>query len=108
MANPFKVVTREDAADNLSVSLSTLDSMIASGALPAPTAIPGSRRKYWHPDVFYARLEQLLLPPATPAAQREVEPPSQSGKSTKKASSQNHPAHGARARDAARLAKLNE
>ena len=108
MAKPFKAVTREIGANELSVSLSTLDSMIASGALSAPIAIPGSRRKYWHPDVFYAELEQLLRPSATPAAQRETEPPSQSGKSTKKASSQNHPAHGARARDAARLAKLNE
>lgn len=106
MAKPFKVVTREDAAENLSVSLSTIDNMIASGALPPPKGIPGSRRKYWHPDVFFGCLERLLLN-EQPEQQRDSAS-TQYVKPAKKTALPTNSAQSARARDAARLARLNE
>src|SRR5262245_37064749 len=51
--SPFEPITREEAAGILKVSLSTLDNMVAAAVMPAPCSIPGSRRKYWHPDIFY-------------------------------------------------------
>ena len=63
---PFTPLTREDVARILSVSLSKLDQMIEASILPPPRAI-GGRRLYWHPDVFYAWLDQHLRED-TPAA----------------------------------------
>lgn len=108
MVSPFKPLTREDAADILGVSLGTLDKLIASGTLPAPRTIGGCRRQYWHPDCFYAWLDQQLR--ADPQTETtEIASTDTSGRRSfgRKAS----PAMGlsvrARARDAERLAKLN-
>jgi hypothetical protein len=62
---PFKPITREQAAEILSVSLTTLDAMITSGVLPPPRQLGDCRKLYWHPDVFYAALVGLLY--AAPA-----------------------------------------
>ena len=72
MTTPFKPITREEAAEILSVSLSTLDNMIAAGAMPAPRTIGSSRRKYWHPTLFYAWLDQQLR--AEPTAEASTPP----------------------------------
>jgi excisionase family DNA binding protein len=103
VTSPFKPITREDAAAILSVSLSTLDNMIAAGAMPAPRTIGGSRRKYWHPTLFYAWLDQQLR--AEPTA--EASPPPQAAASRKATGRPSATPLGlaerARARNAARI-----
>lgn len=50
MSTPYKLITKEAAAELLSVSKRTIDNWIADGTLPIPTSI--GRRVYWHPDAF--------------------------------------------------------
>ncbi|WP_365782259.1 helix-turn-helix domain-containing protein [Oryzomicrobium sp.] len=50
MNTPYKLVTKEAAAELLCVSKRTIDNWISDGTLPMPTNI--GRRVYWHPDVF--------------------------------------------------------
>jgi hypothetical protein len=57
---PFKPITRQMATEILEVSLTTLDALVATGALPAPKPLGGSRRVYWLPEVFYTYLRQIL------------------------------------------------
>lgn len=109
MTEPFKPITREEAAEVLSVSLSTLDNMIGTGALPAPVSIHGSRRKYWHPAIFYGWLDKELrrdpsmhdAPFDTRAHDQSHEPPGR----------RSQPIMGiadrARARNAARISQIN-
>lgn len=52
MSTPYKPVTKDTAAQFLSVSKRTIDNWISGGILPMPTTI--GRRVYWHPDVFRA------------------------------------------------------
>ena len=59
MSTAFKPITREAAAELLSVSLRAIDYYIERGLLPAPISL-GGRRRYWHPDVFYAHLDAIL------------------------------------------------
>ena len=47
---PQKLITKEAAAELLSVSKRTIDNWIADGTLPPPTSI--GRRVYWHPETF--------------------------------------------------------
>ena len=47
---PYKLITKEAAAELLCVSKRTIDNWIADNVLPMPTNI--GRRVYWHPDVF--------------------------------------------------------
>ncbi len=56
----FKPITKEHAAEVLSISVRGLENWIAAGTMPAPIAIEG--RRYWHPTVFYGWLEKRLLP----------------------------------------------
>lgn len=60
ISEPFKLITREMAAEVLSVSLTTLDAMVAEGAVPAPKPLGSSRRLYWLPEVFYGHLRRML------------------------------------------------
>lgn len=57
---PFMPVTREDGARILSVLLATLDYLIETGVLPPPRSLGGGRLVYWHPDVLYRQLDDLL------------------------------------------------
>lgn len=50
MSIPYKLITKEAAAEFLSVCKRTIDSWIADGTLPMPTSI--GRRVYWHPETF--------------------------------------------------------
>jgi len=61
MHEPFIPVTREQAAEILSTSLTSLDELVKSGIFPPPRSLGQCRRKYWHPDVFYSHLERALL-----------------------------------------------
>ena len=78
---PFVPVTREQAAEILSVSIATIDNWILKGILPKPKEI-GERRVYWHPDEFYSRLHAYLQPqadqgnekPTVPVPQQSTEP----------------------------------
>jgi predicted DNA-binding transcriptional regulator AlpA len=109
MTKPFKPITREEAADILKISLSTLDNMIASGAIPVPVSINGSRRKYWHPDILYSWLDRELrrdtsktdVPPETHSRDTPRKPPG------RKATPPMGIADRARIRNAARIAQLN-
>jgi len=65
MSIPYKLVTKEAAAELLSVSKRTIDNWIADGTLPMPTNI--GRRVYWHPEAFRVWQEEKLgirQPPA--------------------------------------------
>jgi hypothetical protein len=112
---PFTPLTREDLARILSVSLSKLDQMIEADILPRPRTL-GGRRQYWHPDVFYAHLDQLLraddapVPGSTdsretigPQDKSDAEVATKSGPSTEMRS-----VRSARTRDMARLSELNK
>jgi predicted DNA-binding transcriptional regulator AlpA len=57
---PFKPITRQMAVEILGISLTTLDALVASGALPVPKPIGSTRRVYWLPEVFYEYLRQTL------------------------------------------------
>ena len=46
----YKLITKEAAAELLTVSKRTIDNWIADGTLPMPTSI--GRRVYWHPEAF--------------------------------------------------------
>jgi excisionase family DNA binding protein len=105
--SPFKPITREEAAEILCVSLSTLDNMVASGAMPAPGSIPGSRRRYWHPDVFYSWLDQQLRKEACGDTTQAPAAALQMRKRRGRGSAPQGIADRARARDAARIAELN-
>ena len=58
MVTEYQPITKERAAELLTVSKRTIDNLIADGTLPLPTAI--GRRVYWHPTVFFAWLDQRL------------------------------------------------
>lgn len=55
----FKPLTKNDIADVLGVSLRTVENWVNDGTVPAPKKI--GNRVYWHPNVFYAWLEQRLM-----------------------------------------------
>jgi hypothetical protein len=68
MIEPFKPITREQAAGILDISLTTLDALITSKVLPAPRQLGECRKVYWHPDVFYGALHhRLAVHPAATA-----------------------------------------
>ena len=127
MCEPFKPVTREEAAEILCVSLTTLDELIKAGTFPPPRSIGVQRRKYWHPDVFYSCLEKALMTEepetprdaegrthlAVPARSTQTtlpEPRTSAGKATRRGSSAKipHTHPDIRAREAARLRALNQ
>lgn len=68
----YNPITKEKAAEILSVSKRTINNMLADGTLPRPSYI--GRRLYWHPAAFFGWLDQRLghqpyhhiAPPATP------------------------------------------
>jgi len=106
---PIKPVTREEAAEILSVSLSTLDNMIAAGLMPAPTTIGGTRRKYWHPEIFYSWLDKVLRSESESVEAHRAPPQPTTAQKVpgRKAASPMGIADRARARNAQRIAQLN-
>jgi len=117
---PFKPLSKTDVADILGVTVRTIENHIVANILPAPAAI--GNRRYWHPDVFYAWLEQALrnggVNPSDAASPRAAAPtqasfaeaPAPCGVLPEPASSRGQ-AKGsaverARVRDRARLRKL--
>lgn len=54
----YQPITKEKAAEILTVSLRTINYWIADGTLPSPVSI--GRRVYWHPENFYAWLDRRL------------------------------------------------
>ena len=120
MTAPFHPVTKKMAAETLDVSIRTIESWIADGQMPAPERL--GRRVYWHPDVFYSWLASRLgqsaqSNTATPGARAregtKVDPgnapavtPVNAGTSRKKGPTRSGTVESARARDAARLARL--
>jgi len=58
MATPFQPITKERAAEILSVSKRTVETWVADGTMPTPATI--GRRVYWHPDPFFAWLNHRL------------------------------------------------
>lgn len=127
---PFTPITKENAAQILAVSVRTIDYYVRDGRMPAPVHL--GRRAYWHPDVFFAWLDQALREPdgsmtecgrsglisasqsadglavlATlhPTAKRR--PLVRQGKDKKVSVNRSSPATAVRARDAALLAQLS-
>jgi predicted DNA-binding transcriptional regulator AlpA len=106
---PFKPITREMAAEILSISLSTLDTMLAAGIIPPPRTI-GGRRQYWHPADFYGWLEKKLRGDAETEVTQPHEMISPAATKTGRKRSKMPPgiADHARARNAERLSRLNK
>jgi Helix-turn-helix domain len=52
----FDMLTKEDIATILQISVRTVENWVASGLLPAPGTIDGRRR--WHSGQFYSFMEQ--------------------------------------------------
>jgi predicted DNA-binding transcriptional regulator AlpA len=50
---PYSLITRQEAATILRISLGALDRRIANGDLPAPQRIGTGRRLYWRAEDFY-------------------------------------------------------
>lgn len=57
-ATPFEPVTKQRAAQILSVAIRTIDLWISIGEMPAPRHI--GRRAYWHPSDFNGWLDKRL------------------------------------------------
>lgn len=70
----FRPVTKEAAAEILSVSVRTIENWITSGTMPAPASIAG--RRYWHPKVFFAWLDHALAISAAPSDEFGAQVPS--------------------------------
>ena len=64
MTEPYQPITKEAAAQILSVSKRTIDNWLADGTIVEPSNI--GRRVYWHPDVFYRWLNERLGVQARP------------------------------------------
>lgn len=71
-------ITKEAAADLLSVSKRTINNWIADGTLPAPSTI--GRRIYWHPVQFQQWLDAQLSQSAPAAATPPNAPPPKRGR----------------------------
>jgi excisionase family DNA binding protein len=56
----FDMLTKEDIATILKISLRTVENWVADGLLPPPATI-GSRRR-WHSGEFYAFMELTYFP----------------------------------------------
>jgi predicted DNA-binding transcriptional regulator AlpA len=117
-AMPFKPVTREMACEALSISLGTLDALIADGTLPRPAALGHRRLLYWHPDEFYGVLDRALRRLAAApsvAPESKVAPAVHTERTTggnpervkTQLVTKGSAADRARARNASRLEKLN-
>jgi hypothetical protein len=66
---PFKPLTKEDIAEVFRVTPRTIENWVEQGDMPAPVRI--GNRVFWHPDVFYGWLHELLrVSSALPAPER--------------------------------------
>lgn len=54
----FMPLNKQDVAQILGVSIRTVENFVSKGRMPAPAHI--GARVLWHPDVFYAWLDQAL------------------------------------------------
>ena len=78
--DPYQPITKERAAEILSVSKRTINTLLANGILPRPIYI--GRRMYWHPDAFFTWLDGRLhaadipkrLPDTKPLARQRGRP----------------------------------
>lgn len=70
------LITRQQAATLLDVSLRTISNHIRAGLLPPPQSL-GGRRVYWKSDIFWAaingRLEPVLIQQGPPPFLRSPE-----------------------------------
>ena len=70
----FRPITRDMAAELLSVSLGTLDRLIEEGSIPKPRTVGSGRRLYWHPDVFHRCIALHLLGNDAPETRNPAAP----------------------------------
>jgi len=54
MTAPYSLITLQEAAKFLKISLAALKRRIDAGTLPKPEKFGSGRRLYWRDDVFYA------------------------------------------------------
>jgi hypothetical protein len=57
---PYSLVTRQEAARFLKISLGALKRRIDAGTLPKPDKFGSGRRLYWRDDVFYAAVRSQI------------------------------------------------
>lgn len=114
---PFTPITREMACEVLSISMGTLDALIADGTLPRPAALGRRRLLYWHPEDFYGVLDRALrqlatepstsAEPTAPLVGRSQPAKREGGLGQTPSASKGTAADRAKARNAARIKKLN-
>ncbi|MCU4119731.1 helix-turn-helix transcriptional regulator [Variovorax sp. N23] len=69
---PFKPLTKEDVAEVFRVTPRTVENWVGQGLMPAPINV--GNRVFWHPDVFWGWLNELLRVSADrPARERVAE-----------------------------------
>ncbi len=56
---PFRPLSKEEIANVLGISSRTVENWVNDGIVPAPKKL--GNRVYWHPNVFYAWLDDYLL-----------------------------------------------
>jgi hypothetical protein len=104
------------AAEILSISLTTLDALIAEGIIPPAKPLGSSRRLYWLPDEFYGHLRRMLgsgeavdssakAPPTSPESPRP--PQKMSVPKRARAAPEQAKRSDLRARQAKRIESLN-
>jgi predicted DNA-binding transcriptional regulator AlpA len=57
---PYSLLTRQEAAKFLKISLGTLDRRIDKGTVPKPERLRSSRRLYWRDHVFFAAISNQI------------------------------------------------
>ncbi|CAJ0730553.1 MAG: helix-turn-helix domain-containing protein [Ralstonia sp.] len=72
---PFTPMTKQHVAEVLGVSIRTIENLVKAGRMPAPGHIGG--RVLWHPDTFYAWLDQALRASCSITEGPDVSEPSQ-------------------------------
>jgi predicted DNA-binding transcriptional regulator AlpA len=65
MTAPYFLITLQEAAKFLKISLGALKRRIDAGALPKPERFGSGRRLYWRDDVFYAAVGSHITAPAS-------------------------------------------
>ena len=58
---PYSLVTRQEAAKFLKISLGALKRRIDAGTLPKPEQFGSGRRLYWRDHVFYAAVSSQIM-----------------------------------------------
>lgn len=105
MTESFVPMTKEAVAAVLECTTRTIENMVNSGELPRPIRIAG--RAFWHPEVFYTWLDNLLRGNVI-VTESGVIPVAVSAAENKKLSTPSRPSPGGKVTDAASRMKARQ